>query len=67
VQAITGERIGHVTTGMPSPTLSKPLGLALVERAYAVEGGEFDVIIRDKPVRAVVVKYPFYQSRYKRP
>ncbi|MFN5059994.1 MAG: glycine cleavage system aminomethyltransferase GcvT [Chloroflexota bacterium] len=67
VQAVTGERIGHVTTGMPSPTLGKPLGLALVERAYAVEGGEFDVIIRDKPVRAVVVKYPFYQSRYKRP
>lgn len=67
VHAVTGERIGHVTTGMPSPTLGKPLGLALVERTYAVEGGEFDVIIRDKPVRAVVVKYPFYQSRYKRP
>ena len=61
-----GERIGHVTTGMPSPTLGKALGLALVERAFTKEGTVIQVIIRDKPVTAVVVKYPFYQSRYKK-
>ncbi len=66
VHAVDGTPIGEVTTGMPSPTLGKPLGLALVQRAYTAEGTEFDVIIRDKPVRAVVVKYPFYQSRYKK-
>ena len=61
-----GHAIGVVTTGMPSPTLGKPLGIALVDRAAAIEGTEFDIIVRDKPVRAVVVKYPFYQSRYKK-
>lgn len=61
-----GERIGHVTTGMPSPTLGKALGIALVERAFTKEGTVIQVIIRDKPVTAVVVKYPFYQSRYKK-
>jgi aminomethyltransferase len=61
-----GERIGHVTTGMPSPTFGKALGIALVERAYTKEGTVIHVIIRDKPVTAVVVKYPFYQSRYKK-
>ena len=66
VHAVDGTHIGAVTTGMPSPTLGKPLGLALIQRAYTPEGTEFDVIIRDKPVRAVVVKYPFYQSRYKK-
>jgi aminomethyltransferase len=66
VHAVDGTPIGEVTTGMPSPTLGKPLGLALVQRAYTTEGTEFDIIIRDKPVRAVVVKYPFYQSRYKK-
>ena len=29
-------------------------------------GSELDVIIRDKPVRAHIVKTPFYQSRYKK-
>lgn len=66
VHAVDGTPIGEVTTGMPSPTLGKPLGIALVQRAYSTEGQEFDVIIRDKPVRAIVVKYPFYQSRYKK-
>jgi aminomethyltransferase len=67
VQSLEGEPIGHVTTGMPAPSLgNKPLGIALVNTSYAKEGSEFDVIIRDKPVRARVVKYPFYKPRYKK-
>ena len=66
VQDASGRDIGVVTTGMPSPTFGKPLGIALVERAAAVEGTEFFVVVRGKPVSAVVVKYPFYQSRYKK-
>ncbi|MCX6015721.1 MAG: glycine cleavage system aminomethyltransferase GcvT [Chloroflexales bacterium] len=61
-----GHAIGVVTTGMPSPTFGKPLGIALIARAEASEGTQIDIIVRDKPVRAVVVKYPFYQSRYKK-
>ena len=62
----SGRTIGVVTTGMPSPTFGKPLGIAMVERTAAAEGTEFFVVVRGKPVSAVVVKYPFYQSRYKK-
>ena len=51
---------------MPSPTLGKNLGLGYVPTALTAEGSEFDVIVRDKPVRARVVKIPFYKARYKK-
>ncbi len=66
VQRTTGEAVGHVTTGMPSPTLGKPLGLAVVPVDLSSPGSSFDVIIREKPVRANVVKTPFYKPRYKK-
>ncbi len=61
-----GTQIGAVTTGMPSPTLGKNLGLGFVPVAHSSEGNEFDVIVREKPVRARVVKTPFYKPRYKK-
>jgi len=66
IRSVEGERIGYVTTGMPSPTLGKYLGLGYVPIALADEGSEFDVIVRDRPVRARVVKTPFYKTRYKK-
>ena len=51
---------------MPAPSLGKNLGMGYVPTALAAEGSEFDVIVRDKPVRAKVVKTPFYKSRYKK-
>lgn len=67
VQNIIGELIGTVTTGMPAPSLgNKALGMALVPTALSKEGTEFDIIIRDKPVRARAVKMPFYKPRYKK-
>jgi aminomethyltransferase len=66
IRSTDGERIGYVTTGMPSPTLGKSLGLGYVPAELATEGSEFDVIVRDKPVRARVVKTPFYKPRYKK-
>ncbi len=61
-----GETVGEVTSGMPAPTLGKNLALALVRADLAKLGTELDVVVRNKPVRAVVVKTPFYQSRYKK-
>jgi aminomethyltransferase len=66
IRSTGGERIGEVTTGMPSPTLGKNLGLGYVPTELAAEGSEFDVIVRDRPVRAKVVKTPFYKPRYKK-
>jgi aminomethyltransferase len=66
IRSVEGERIGYVTTGMPSPTLGKNLGLGYVPTELAREGSEFDVVVREKPVRARVVKTPFYKPRYKK-
>jgi aminomethyltransferase len=66
IRSTDGERIGVVTTGMPSPTLGKNLGLGYVPAALAAEGSEFNVIVRERPVRARVVKTPFYKPRYKK-
>ncbi|HEX9374249.1 MAG TPA: glycine cleavage system aminomethyltransferase GcvT [Roseiflexaceae bacterium] len=66
IRSTGGERIGEVTTGMPSPTLSKNLGLGYVPADLSAEGAEFDVVVRDRPVRARVVRTPFYKPRYKK-
>lgn len=61
-----GQPIGVVTTGMPAPTLGKNLGLGLVPAALAAEGSEVFVLVRQRPLRARVVKTPFYKPRYKK-
>ncbi|PDW04472.1 glycine cleavage system aminomethyltransferase GcvT [Candidatus Viridilinea mediisalina] len=66
VHNLNGMPVGHVTSGMPTPTLGKPLGIALVPSTLSAEGSEFDVIIREQPVRARVLKMPFYKPRYKK-
>ncbi len=56
-----GKTVGEVTSGTHSPSLGEPLGAGYVPSALAEVGSTFDVIIRDKPVPAVVVKTPFYK------
>jgi aminomethyltransferase len=63
--AADGQVIGHVTSGMKSPTLDKFLGMALVPATHAAAGAEFDILVRGQPKRARVVKRPFYKPRYK--
>lgn len=64
--AIDGEIVGEVTTGMFSPTMKKYVGLAFVPADKAELGDEIDIVIRDKPRRAVIVKRPFYVPAYRR-
>ncbi len=58
-----GNPIGIVTSGMPSPTLKKNLGLGYVPPECAALGTEFDVVVRGKPLKAKVIKTPFYPNR----
>lgn len=55
----TGRTIGVVTSGTQSPTLQKAIGLGYVETAHTSEGKTIGVLIRDKVVKAQVVKTPF--------
>ncbi|NNJ13248.1 glycine cleavage system aminomethyltransferase GcvT [Chloroflexales bacterium ZM16-3] len=66
VHTLDGEPIGVVTTGMPAPSIGRPLGIAYVPTSLSAEGSEFDILIREKPVRARAIKMPFYKPRYKK-
>lgn len=63
--AVAGEIVGHVTTGMKSPTLDKFLGMGYVPRAHAALGTIIEVIVRGQPKQARIVKRPFYKPRTK--
>lgn len=62
VRNLDGKTIGKITSGTQSPTLQKPIAMAYLMTEYAVEGTEVNVIIRDKSVRAKVVKFPFIKK-----
>ncbi len=58
------ERIGIVTSGSFSPTLKKGIGLGYVKTDFFKEGTEIQIQIREKLVKARIVKTPFYKRRY---
>lgn len=60
------KKIGYVTTGSFSPTLKKNIGLALIDSEYAKEGTEIEISIRNKNLKARVIKKPFYTKKYKK-
>jgi aminomethyltransferase len=57
-----GRTVGVVTSGTHSPTLGRPVALARVEAALATVGTPVQVLVRDKPVDAVVAARPFYKN-----
>lgn len=55
-----GIEIGIITSGSPSPTLTKNIGMAYVNSEYAKLGNKIWVEIRGDKKAAIVVKKPFY-------
>lgn len=58
-----GNRIGEVTSGIPSPTLGYPIALARVDVAYREPGTELAVDLRGKAEPFTVVDLPFYRRQ----
>jgi aminomethyltransferase len=54
-----GNPIGKVTSGTQSPSLQKAIGMGYVTTAFAKEGTEIFISIRDNKIKARVVKPPF--------
>jgi len=59
----TGEKIGIVTSGTISPTLGIGIGMGYVSTAYAAIGSQISIAVRNRPMKARVVKMPFIQQR----
>ncbi len=59
VQDANGNEIGFVTSGTQAPSLGKAIGMAYVTKENAAEGTEVFVAVRDKALKAKVVKIPF--------
>ncbi|OKL39309.1 glycine cleavage system aminomethyltransferase GcvT [Pontibacter flavimaris] len=57
-----GEKIGEVTSGTMSPSLGKGIGLGYVTNDYNKVGTEIFIRIRNKDMKAQVVKPPFVQK-----
>lgn len=56
------EIIGTVTSGTMSPTLKKAIGMGYVSAENSKIGSEIFINIRNKPVKAVIVKAPFVKK-----
>ena len=57
-----GRTVGRVTSGAPSPTLGKSIGLAYVPPELSTPGTALDVVIRERGVPARVVEIPFVKA-----
>jgi aminomethyltransferase len=58
----SGNIIGEVTSGTMAPSLKKPVGMGYVPAELSKEGSVILVKIRDKSLKARVVKFPFYKG-----
>jgi aminomethyltransferase len=58
---LDGLPAGWVTSGSPSPTLNKNIGLCYLPVDRAAAGVAIQIMIRNQPVDAVTVETPFYK------
>ncbi|CAI6084451.1 unnamed protein product [Clonostachys chloroleuca] len=59
-----GEKVGTVTSGLPSPTVGKNIAMGYVKDGLHKAGTEVDVVVRGKKRSATVTKMPFTPAKY---
>jgi aminomethyltransferase len=57
-----GNEIGIVTSGTMSPSTGKAIGLGYVPKELSTPGSEIFIQVRNKNIKAVVAKPPFYKA-----
>lgn len=62
IENFNGKEIGVVTSGTMSPSMKKAVGLGYVNVDYSALGTEIFIKVRNKSLKAVVVKPPFYKK-----
>ena len=66
LENMDGQHIGHITSGLLSPTLNQPVAIAYVAPDYAAVGTEIFAMVRGKPVSMKVAATPFVPTNYYR-
>ena len=59
IKDANGNKIGHVTSGTQSPSLQKAIGIGYVAIDKSALDTEIYIAVRDKLLKAIVVKFPF--------
>src|SRR5262249_54232625 len=60
---IDGDKAGSVTSGTQTPFLKKAIGMAYLPSDKTAPGTEFEVDVRGRRAKAVVVPMPFYKRQ----
>jgi len=58
----SGNKIGHVTSGTMSPMLKVGIGMGYIKSEFSKVDSEIYLKIREKLLKAKVVKFPFYKK-----
>jgi aminomethyltransferase len=59
--SIAGKEAGRVTSGCPSPSLKRNIGMAYVPPDSTALGKELEINIRGQAAAARIVPLPFYK------
>lgn len=60
------KQIGYVTSGSFSPSLNRPVAMALLDRRFAGLGTTLTAMVRNSPISVTVTSLPFVPHRYLR-
>jgi len=59
---VDGNKIGDVTSGTMAPSLKKAIGMGYVNKEFSKADTEIYICVRNKRLKAKVVRPPFYKS-----
>ncbi|KAJ3111024.1 Aminomethyltransferase, mitochondrial [Phlyctochytrium bullatum] len=63
IKSPSGEDIGVVTSGCPSPVLKTNVAMGYVQSGFHKQGTELGVVVRNRVQKATVTKMPFVEHR----
>ena len=67
IETPAGEAVGTVTSGGFGPSLGRPVAMGYVSAAHASPGTLLHLIVRGKPLPAIVVPLPFVPKSFVKP
>ena len=64
LHALTGDRIGEVSSGLLGPSINQPIAMGYVIPEFASAGTQVNAMVRGKPVLMQVTSMPFVANNY---